>query len=246
MTNNRLTVAGVMAVALVGVTAATYIILGVLGISAARVELAPVKTITVSGEAKQEEASQVARFNASVSATGDSKEVVDQEMTSKIEALVKAAVDFGIPQENIKTQYYNIYQEEMTDFQREDLTVRRGPWRGNTSVSFEQVPAEQSSEFSRVLVSSGATSIDGPSFALEDQDEFRQELSQQALDNAREKASQLAASQGLKLGPVVSISETGTSPVMPLMRSMGGGGGEAFYPGQQEVGAYLVVTFELQ
>lgn len=244
--NKYLALVGAIAVTLAGVLAAV-VILAILGINTGRLELAPTRTITVVGQAKEQQANQVARFSASVSKTGESKEVVDAQMREVVDSLVQAAKDFGVPEENIKTEYFNIYQEEMTDYQSGTPTVRKGPWRGNTNISFSKVPADQSTEFSQVLVNTGATSIDGPSFGLDDYDEFNQDLSQQALDNAREKASQLAASQGLKIGKILSVSEAGTAEVMPLMRgyAMGGGGGD-FMPGQQEVSASLSVTFELK
>lgn len=243
--NKIFTLASAMAVALVGVVAA-LVLLSNFGVNILRLELTPTKTITVSGTAKQQESNQIARFSASVSKTGNSKEEVDQEIKSVVESLVQAALEFGIPESNVKTEYYNIYQEEMTDFESGTPTVRQGPWRGSTNVSFSKVPREKTNEFSQVLVNTGATSIDGPSFGLENPEDFRQELTQQALENAREKASQMASSQGLKLGKIIGISETGTSPMMPFAREMGAGGAGDFYPGEQEVSAQIVVTFELR
>lgn len=242
--NKIITLAGVMAVASVG-TIAALVLVSQLGINLIRTELVPSKTITVVGTAKQKESSQVARFSATVTKFGDSKETVNQEMRKVVDALVAAAVEFGIPESNIKTEYFSIFQEEMTNYNSDQPTVRQGPWRGNTNVSFSNVAANQASQFSQLLVSTGASSIDGPSYSLEDASDYTTELTKEALVDARTKAQAWAESQGLKLGEVISISETGYSPIMPLMREMGGGGG-GFYGGSQEVSASITVTYSLR
>lgn len=247
--NNQFTQAGIIAVTLVVGFTATSLALDFAGLSFARHKLAPTNSITVSGIAKQDEINQTAQFNANVSETGDSKEAVNQSMQEKVKSLTQAAIDFGIPEDNIKTQYFNIYQEEITDYEANTPTVKKGPWRGNTNISFSKVTAQQAESFAQVLISSGATSIDGPSFSTGDIDSLQTDLAVKALENARSKAQTLAESQGKSVGQILGIDETGSGGgVMPFMRyGLGGGGGEAaFSPGSTEVSKTVIVTFELK
>lgn len=247
--NNKYTVIGVIAVALIGGFTAVSILLSLLGINLYRLQIVPANTITVSGMASQDEVNQFAQFNANVSVTGQSKEEVNQQMQTITDELTQTALAFGIEENNIKTQYFNIYQEEFTNFDQPDPTVRKGPWRGNTNVSFQKVAADQAQEFADVLVNSGATSIDGPNFSLDEIDELESQLVSQALDDAKAKATTYAQSQGKSLGKVISIDTTGGNGgvMMPLYaRGMGGGAESAFNPGSSEVSTSVTVVFELR
>jgi len=248
--NKKFSTLGIITAATIGGFTLVSALLAILGLSLYRLQVVPANTITVSGIASQDQVNQFAQFNANVSATGQSKEEVNQQMQEIISAVTQVAQDFGIEEKNIKTQYFNIFQEEFTNFEQPDPIVRKGPWRGNTNVSFQKVPGDKAQEFADVLVSSGATSIDGPNFGLDDIEEIESDLVTQAIEDAKTKAESYAQSQGKSLGTIISIDTTGGSGnvFMPLYaRGMGGGGGEsAFNPGSSEVSTTVTVVFELR
>jgi uncharacterized protein YggE len=247
--NKNLAVTGVIAVALVGGFTALFLVLSFLGVDLYRLQIAPPRTITVIGTATDDNLNQVARFGANVSEIGDSKEAVNQLMQEKIQALIQSAKDFGLAEKDIQTQFFNVYQEEITNFEAPTPEVKRGPWRGNTNVSFSNVPSDQAQAFADILVQSGATSIDGPSFGLEDTTASQDKLASLALENAKTKAAEIANSQGLSLGKVLAIDETGSGGGLTpfyAMREMSGGGGGGFAPGGTEVMKTIIVTYELR
>ena len=216
--------------------------------SLTRITFKPERTITVTGYAKTEQLNQIASFNANVSENGDSKEAVQAVMQTKVDELVKSATEFGVEKEHIKTNYFNIYQEEYTNYDTGTPTVRRGPWRGNTSVGFTKVPIDRADAFAEILVASGATSIDGPNFTLEDPQSLNTQLSIDALKDAQEKAMKIAESQGLGIGELISFSEFGDSAAPFYLRdvaqSAGGGGG--FPTGSSEFTKTISATYRLK
>lgn len=240
---------GAIAVASIGGFTAISIILGMIGISLYRLQVVPANTISVIGSASQDEVNQYASFNANVSVTGASKEEVNEQMQDRTSSLIETAKEFGIEEKNIKTQYVNIYQEEFTDYESPDLSIRRGPWRGTTSINFQRVDSNRAQEFAEVLVASGATSFDGPNFSLDDADEIENQLMIQALNNAKEKAQTYAQSQNKSLGEILTIDTAGTgNNFQPFYRLQGGGGGgeSAYNPGSSEVTSTVTVVYELK
>ncbi len=53
----------------------------------------------------------------------------------------------------------------------------------------------------------GVTNVDGPNFAIDNEDELKAQARKQAIDQAQEKARVLAEDLGVKLGKIVSFED---------------------------------------
>ena len=214
---------------------AAFLVLG----SYTVLEFRPTSTVTVSGEAKSEQKSQVATFNAGVMVVSDNKENAVSEVNTKMEAIVASVKEFGIDEKDVKTQNLSIYQQEQP---------RVGEWRVSTDISIKLREVDKANDLADLLTQSGATSVYGPSFTVDDTEEAEAGLVDQAIKNAREKAEAIAAASGGKLGKVMSVTEgTAGSGFYPIAeRSMSGGGGAALEPGSQTVSKTVTVVFELE
>lgn len=87
----------------------------------------------------------------------------------------------------------------------------------------------------------------GPNFSMDEDSGETDELFAEAIENARKKAQNVAASTGRKLGKVLSVVEGVTSggPV-PILRMEAGGGGAPLEPGTGTVSKSVTVVFELR
>ncbi|MFH0942948.1 MAG: SIMPL domain-containing protein, partial [Candidatus Beckwithbacteria bacterium] len=214
-----------------------------------KISILPAATITVTGEAKVSLATQIARFSAGVTVFNKDKQTAIDEVNLKMAALIKAVKDFGISEADIQTQ--NVSVNEVGD-QAEIMiypprTQSKG-WQATNSVSIVLRQIDQASKFTDLLASLEATDVSGPYFAVDDTTQAQTELLTKAIDNAREKAGQMAQASGRKLGKVITVSEGYTSNPGPLYRSAGMDMAVSppVEPGSETITQTVTVTFELK
>jgi len=213
-----------------------------------KVRWLPAETVTVTGEAKSQQKNQIASFTAGVDAVNDSKDNAVKEVNTKMEALVKAAKDFGIEANDIKTQSLSYYQNEETYYDNGVQKSRKGQWRVNNSIEITLREIDKAGKLADMLASSGATNVYGPNFRFDDTTGFENSLFDQAIKNARTKAEIIALSSGRKLGKIISVNEGASgSSILPMYSAKGeGGGGAPVEVGSGTVSQSVTVVFELK
>ncbi|MBI5019702.1 SIMPL domain-containing protein [Candidatus Gottesmanbacteria bacterium] len=214
-----------------------------------KLELTPPRTVTVVGEAKSQEKSQIAIFSAGVNAFNDDKNVAVSEVNKKVEAIISAVKEFGVSAADIKTQSMNIYQNQEQYYDADGRQkYRAGQWNVSNTVEIKLMDVDRASTLASILTKSGANNVYGPNFTFDDTSEQATALLDAAYKNAQVKAEKIAVSTGKKLGSVVSVTEAGASqqPVPYLRMEGGGGGGGAVEPGSGTVMKTVTVTFELK
>ena len=217
------------------------------GYDLVRAQLNPTRSITVQGMATQDETNQYATFRVNLNATGAEKATVDNELKQQSAQLTQVALDFGIEQDNIQTESFNIYQDRQTNFEQPEIEVQTGPWRGSTSVSFRMIPTEDAEDFSNVLATTNTGNVYGPTFGIDDVQALQTQLTSDAVTDAREKAEILAESQGLVVGEIISIDTTGSNGYVPIYRAESLSiSDQAFNPGSTEISSLVTVVFELK
>lgn len=212
-----------------------------------RFELKTPRTVTVVGEARSQEKSQIAIFSAGVNAYNDDKNAAVNEVNKKVEAIITAVKEFGIVPGDIKTQSLNIYQNQEQYYEEGRQKFRPGQWNVGNTIEIKLRNVDQASGLAGLLTKSGANNVYGPNFTFDDTSEAATALFDAAIQNAKEKAMKVAAGSGAKLGKVLSVTESGASQ-QPMYRMMeaGGGGGVPTEPGSGTVSKSVTVTFELE
>jgi len=212
-----------------------------------RLQLSSPRTITVTGEAKTQEKSQIATFDAGVSAVNDNKETAINQVNEKIKAIIDAVKAFGIKDEDIKTQSLSVYQSEETYYEEGVQKSRPGQWRVSNTITVTLRDIEKASDLADLLTRSGATNVYGPNFALEETQQAEESLLDEAIKNAKSKAEIIAKSSGGKLGKIISVSEGYQQPTITRFAPEGyGGGGPPIEPGTATVQKTVTVIFELK
>lgn len=210
----------------------------------------PANTITVVGEAQSQKTNQTASFTAGVNAVNDDKDAAINEVNESIKAIIESVKNFGIDENDIKTQNLNVYQMEESYWEGDRQKSRKGQWRVDNSVQIKLKDAKRASELAQILAESGATNVYGPNFAYDDNQEEGVDtgLYKSALDNAREKADAIARASGKRIKGVVSVVEgVSSGEVSPMLRMESGfGGGGALEPGSTTVNQQFTVVFEME
>ena len=207
------------------------------------------ETVTVTGEAKSTQKNQIATFNAGVDAVNSDKDKAISDVNSKMEAIIAVIKDFGIKEEDIKTQNLSIFQQEETYYEGGVQRSRKGQWRVSNGVEIVLREVDKASKLTSLLTSTGANNVYGPNFSFDDVSETQKGLYEAAMKDAKDKAEMLVKVSGRRLGKVVNVSESGNSPVYPVYRMAAdglGGGGTPVEPGSGTVRQSLVVVFELE
>jgi uncharacterized protein YggE len=215
-----------------------------------KLSVLPIQSVTVVGEAKSQEKSQIATFNAGVNAYGDDKQAAINEVNTKVAAIIQAVKEFGIVADDIKTQSLNVYQNQDSYYEDGRQKLRPGQWNVSNTVEIKLRDVDRAATLASVLSKGGATNIYGPNFMFDDTSEASNALIGEALSNAKAKAEQIAQASGRKVGKVIAVTEgtdAGSSPIYKMQGDgFGGGGGNAVAPGSGTVYKTVTVTYELK
>ncbi len=212
------------------------------------VSFIPGETVTVYGEARTEQKSQVASFSAGVSVVNSDKDAAIAQVNKGVEQIIAAVKTFGISEEDIKTQSISVYQGEEYFYEEGVQRSRQGQWRVSNTVEVKLRDVDKASELTEVLTQNGANNVYGPNFTLDDTNTVDNTLLTDAIENAREKAETIAKSSSRKLGKILNVTEGGASGLSYALESkgLGGGGGAPIESGTQTVSKSVTVTFELR
>jgi len=210
-----------------------------------KIEQLDPQTITVTGSADSREVSQIATFTASVSVEDENKESAVSEVNEKMTQIVNDLKEFGVEEKNIKTESVNVYEYEESE---RGKTTGKVLWSASSSVSIRLENVEMAGDLSDLLSASGATSVRGPNFSLDDTDDIDILLLEKAFENAKNKAERLVKVSGRSLGDVFNLVE-GSSSQPEIYRSLAlpdAKGGAPIEPGTQNVSKTVTVTFEIR
>ncbi len=239
-------------------------------------EMRPVSSITVSGQAKKDQVNQIASFTAGVESIEATKEEALSKANETMNQLISKVKQFGIKEEDIKTEQTTVYQETeyVTEpmppveiqavegstgvssmmYPRPSTKPQKGSWRANNSVSIKLRDAKQAETLLAILNESGANSVYGPNFSVDNAETLGDELLSAAVANAKQKASDIANANNQKVGKIISVTEGGNiypmygayDSVMPMTAGMGKSISNAeLEPGSSSTSKTVTVTFEL-
>jgi uncharacterized protein YggE len=213
----------------------------------------PKNTLSMTGEGRVTAVPDLATVNVGVISKGTTAKEVSDDMSKKVNQITDFASLQGIDLKDITTSNFNIYQSY--DYQ----TNKPSGYQGNESLNIKIRGLDKNSDkVGKILdgaVANGSNQIQGVSFAFDDPDNLKQQARIQAIDKAKQKAMDLAAASGLRLGKVVTISESSVTTPYPMPYALdsskaGMGGGPVstpdIQPGSQDITADMTVVFEIK
>ncbi len=206
-------------------------------------------TVTVSSDGKVTVSPDTARIQASVVTDGQTADEVQQKNTEIMNKVIEYVKSVGVDARDIKTTSYNLYPKY--DY----INGRQVPagFSLTQGAEIKVRDLKKAGELITGVVARGANQVQGVEFFVDDPDKFRMEARRQAFDKAKAKAKELAKLAGVRLGDVVTFSESysGQPPVYfeKAYSSLGiGGGGAApdVQSGSQEITISVSVVFEIR
>lgn len=211
------------------------------------------RTITVQGTGTIEVSPDTADVQFGVVTQNESLETAQDENSTRTQAIIDAMTAAGIAEEDIATTDYVVYP--INEYDRDGNLVGIQGYEVFNSVN---VTIRDLSIVGQVLddaVGAGANQVGSITFYVDNTDEAASQARQQAVENARAKADELAEAAGVIVVGVYEIEETSAPPSAAVRMDMSEGdmaaGAEAapsqvpVSPGQTEITVEVRVVFEI-
>ncbi len=169
-----------------------------------------------------------------------------------INSLTKQLTDLGISKDGIKTQSYNIYPNY--DYQKEGQNIIGYSVDITLNVSLQEKDFEKLNKVVDLATAAGVNQISGIQFTLSDakEKEVQKEAREQAINDARQNAQELARLSGVQLGKVINVTEAPQNQVIvPMMakadlaaQGTGGGSPTNIQPGSTQYNYSVTLSYE--
>ncbi|MBU0722566.1 SIMPL domain-containing protein [Patescibacteria group bacterium] len=207
--------------------------------------------ISITGEGKVTGVPDVAKIQLGYSVEKKTVADAQKENTAKMNAIIdKLKKDFKIDSQDIKTVNYSISpQYEWAPSGKQTL-------RGYLVSQDLTVKVREMNKISQVLDVAGAIGINQVGnlfFEIDKPEKLKEEARAKALEQAKSKAEALSDIVGVKLGKIISFSESSSDGApMPMYslnkmdESIGGGGAaQSVEAGSNEITVYATVQYEI-
>jgi len=218
-------------------------------------------TISVSGEGEVFAVPDIATFSVTVLQRADTVEPAQTAATEKANAIIAYLRGEGIDEKDIKTVDYSVHPR----YEYQNAVCREGfcPPGEQVLAGYEvsqtlTVKVRDTAEAGGILSgvgSLGASSVSGLSFTIDEEDDLKSEARGMAIDEAEDKARELARQLGVRLIRIVGFSEDGSQPYY----AYGRGGVESFTAldaikapapelpvGENKIISYVTITYEIR
>jgi uncharacterized protein YggE len=212
---------------------------------------APARTLTVSGSGTVSLTPDIAYLNLGVHTEDADIAKAVQDNNTQTQALIDALTGLGVATQDIQTSNFSVYSTQGYD----KLT---GQYTGNTSFAVDNTvyvtirDLTQLGSLLNIAIASGANNINSIQFDVADRTAAQAEARQKAMEDAASLAQELAATAGLALGEIQTLTYSDYSPIPYGGYGMGGGGSSApnasvpIQPGQLQVSVSVSVTYSIK
>ncbi len=129
-----------------------------------------------------------------------------QQVNASIAAIRQALLDFGVKEENINTEFINIYAVYDYRDGSEQLTA----YHAGTTLSIRTGDMESAGVLIDLCFAAGANTLNGITFSASDTKEAKNEALKKAVADAKGKAEILAGAAGLAVTGIEAINEEGS------------------------------------
>lgn len=172
-----------------------------LSVSAALAET----KITVNGTGEVRVSADTAVISLGVNARDRDVLKAQQKVNEAIAAIRKALTEQGIKEENINTEFINIYA--VYDYQNDQEQL--AAYNAGSTLAVRVTDMEIVGSLIDVCFAAGANTLNGISFSASDTEEAETEAMKKAVEDAKKKAETYAEAAGLKISGIEVISEGG-------------------------------------
>lgn len=171
------------------------------------------REISVTGEGRVTVTPDIAKVTVGIEAMQVSLAEAQAEATAKMEAIIQAATDAGIAEDDIVTTNYSVNVVQEYDNSGNPAAI--SGYRVGNQVELTVRQIDDLGTLLESVVAEGANTIYGIAFSVDDPTEAASQARRQAVEDARQKAEELADAAGVEITGILSISESGSASRPP-------------------------------
>ena len=191
--------------------------------------------IEVTGTGETQVSADTAVISLGVSARDRDVLKAQQKVNEAIAGIREALIAKGVPEENINTDYMNIYA--IYDYEGEMETVKA--YSASTTLAVKVTNMDDTGMLIDEAFAAGANTLNGISFSASDTEAAKAESLKAAVAEATAKAEVLAEAAGMKITGIQVISEGG---VYSYNNSVGNFSAKAMDRAEMEEATYGTVV----
>ena len=162
--------------------------------------------ITVIGTGEVLIPADTAVVSLGVSATDREVLKAQRKANETIAAIREALIKAGVKEEDINTDYINIY----ASYDYSDGSEQLKGYNANSTLAIRVTDIEAVGEVIDIAFEAGANTLNGINFSASDTTEAEAKAMKKAVEDAKDKAEVLAEASGLKIRGIDEIIESGT------------------------------------
>jgi len=171
------------------------------------------EAFTVTGEGKVSVKPDIATVNVGVIAHGSTVQDVQKNLNANINAVTDAVKNIGIDEKDIKTSNYNL--SPTYDYSKGDQQITG--YEASSTLTIKAREIDSASTVLDAATKSGANTIGGVAFDVDDKTGAEDDARKLAVEDAKAKAKQAAATAGFTLGKIINYQEsTNNNRFMPM------------------------------
>lgn len=203
-------------------------------------------TISITGQGKVLAKPDIGQIDLSVVTEAKTVSPAVSENTSKMNKIIGAMKDLGIKEEDLKTVSYNIYPKYQYLAGKSEIIG----YEVNQTLKVKIRDLEKVGQILEKAASLGANQVGSLEFTFDEPEKLKDEAREKAISNAKKKAEDLVKILEVKLGKVVSFTESTEPEPTPFYYEVAkglGGGGETpeIQTGQNEIEARVTLIYEI-
>jgi len=208
-----------------------------------------VRTISAQGNGFVYIVPDIAYINVGVRVDADEVSEALAANNVQANAIADALAALGVDKADIQTSNFNVYP--MQDW-GPDGQISRKYYVVENTVFVTVRDLTKLGSLLDTVVSSGANTINGISFDVQDKSAAEAEARDKAIADARLEAEAIAAASGIELGDIQTVNVYTSGVVTPMYESKGIGGSMAYdaaapiSAGQLKVSADANIVFEIK
>lgn len=163
-------------------------------------------TITLSGLAEVRAVPNEAIFTLEVTKLNKDLQLAQKQNDDTVAQIIKLCKDFGIPAQNVKTDFYE-YEEKYTWVGKDERQRLFLGYEVNKSVIIRLSDMSKFEELFRELIKTGVSKIEDVDLQTTDIRKYKDQARAMAIRAAKEKATAMASEIGQNVGKAVMIRE---------------------------------------
>lgn len=206
------------------------------------------RQVTVLGSGQVQGVPDTLTADVSIEFTAPDVTTAMNQTSDRQQAVINALVGAGLDRKNISTTQVTL--EPQYNRPEPNGTAAITAYRATNGIALKIHPTDAASKLLALVVTTGgdATRVSSVSYSIGDDSQLVKDARARAFQDAKNRAEQYAQLSGMRLGAVLSISETGGAPTAggPAAPPRGMAAPVPVEPGQQTVSFTVTAVWELQ